>query len=264
MLGFPSKKSLGQHFLFDTKVRDAIVKAAQLKSDDLVLEIGPGKGFLTKELIKNCGEVIAVEIDVRLVKVLEQLHTTSRNLKIVLGDIRDMDLHLLIPENTKYKVVANLPYYAASRIIRQFLEIEHKPSSLTVMVQLEVANQMIALPGQMGMLSVAIQLYGNPKIVKQVRPSSFKPKPKVSSAVVNIQIYQEFEVEVLSVKHFFEVVRGGFSAPRKQLRNSLSKGLNITPQNAEKYLDKCEIDPSRRPQTLSLKEWSKLHVNLMS
>ena len=264
MLGFPSKKSLGQHFLFDTKVRDAIVKAAQLKSDDLVLEVGPGKGFLTKELIKNCGELIAVEIDVRLVKVLEQLHTTSRNFKIVLGDIRDMDLHSLIPENTKYKVVANLPYYAASRIIRQFLEIEHKPSSLTVMVQLEVANQMIASPGQMGMLSVAIQLYGNPKIVKQVRPSSFKPKPKVSSAVVNIQIYQEFEVEVLSVKHFFEVVRGGFSAPRKQLRNSLSKGLNITPQNAEKYLDKCEIDPSRRPQTLSLKEWSKLHVNLMS
>ena len=264
MLGFPSKKSLGQHFLFDTKVRDAIVKAAQLKSDDLVLEVGPGKGFLTKELIKNCGEVIAVEIDVRLVKVLEQLHTTSRNFKIVLGDIRDMDLHSLIPENTKYKVVANLPYYAASRIIRQFLEIEHKPSSLTVMVQLEVANQMIASPGQMGMLSVAIQLYGNPKIVKQVRPSSFKPKPKVSSAVVNIQIYQEFEVEILSVKHFFKVVRGGFSAPRKQLRNSLSKGLNITPQNAEKYLDKCEIDPSRRPQTLSLKEWSKLHVNLMS
>ena len=264
MLGFPSKKSLGQHFLFDTKVRDAIVKAAQLKSDDLVLEVGPGKGFLTKELIKNCGEVIAVEIDVRLVKVLEQLHTTSRNLKIVLGDIRDMDLHSLIPENTKYKVVANLPYYAASRIIRQFLEIEHKPSSLTVMVQLEVANQMVASPGQMGMLSVAIQLYGNPKIVKQVRPSSFKPKPKVSSAVVNIQTHQEFEVEILSVKHFFEVVRGGFSAPRKQLRNSLSKGLNITPQNAEKYLDKCEIDPSRRPQTLSLKEWSKLHVNLMS
>ena len=174
MLGFPSKKSLGQHFLFDTKVRDAIVKAAQLKSDDLVLEVGPGKGFLTKELIKNCGEVIAVEIDVRLVKVLEQLHTTSRNLKIVLGDIRDMDLHLLIPENTKYKVVANLPYYAASRIIRQFLEIEHKPSSLTVMVQLEVANQMVATPGQMRMLSVAMQLYGNPKIVKtrRVRCSS--------------------------------------------------------------------------------------------
>ena len=264
MLGFRSKKSLGQHFLFDTKIRDAIVKAAQLKSDDLVLEIGPGKGFLTKELIKNCGEVIAVEIGVRLVKVLEQLYTTSRNLKIVPGDVRDMDLHSLISENTKYKVVANLPYYAASRIIRQFLEIEHKPSSLTVMVQLEVANQMIASPGQMGMLSVAIQLYGNPKIVKQVRPSSFKPKPKVSSAVVNIQIYQEFEVEILSVKHFFEVVRGGFSAPRKQLRNSLSKGLNITPQNAEKCLEKCQIDPSRRPQTLSLKEWSKLHVNLMS
>jgi len=94
MLGFPSKKSLGQHFLFDTKVRDAIVKAAQLKSDDLVLEVGPGKGFLTKELIKNCGEVIAIEIDVRLVKVLQQLHTTSRNLKIVSGDVRDMDLHL--------------------------------------------------------------------------------------------------------------------------------------------------------------------------
>ena len=264
MLGFRSKKSLGQHFLFDAKIRDAIVKAAQLKSDDLVLEIGPGKGFLTKELIKNCGEVIAVEIDVRLVKVLEQLHTTSRNLKIVPGDVRDMDLHSLIPENTKYKVVANLPYYAASRIIRQFLEIEHKPSSLTVMVQLEVANQMIALPGQMGMLSVAIQLYGNPKIVKQVKPSSFKPKPKVGSAVVNIQIYQEFEVEILSVKHFFEVVRGGFSAPRKQLRNSLSKGLKITTQNAEKCLEKCQIDSSRRPQTLSLKEWSKLHVNLMS
>ena len=264
MLGFRSKKSLGQHFLFDTKIRDAIVKAAQLKSDDLVLEIGPGKGFLTKELIKNCGEVIAVEIDVRLVKVLEQLYTTSRNLKIVPGDVRDMDLYSLIPENTKYKVVANLPYYAASRIIRQFLEIEHKPSSLTVMVQLEVANQMIASPGQMGMLSVAIQLYGNPKIVKQVRPSSFKPKPKVSSAVVNIQIYHEFEVEILSVKHFFEIVRGGFSAPRKQLRNSLSKGLNITPQNAEKCLEQCQIDPSRRPQTLSLKEWSKLHVNLMS
>ena len=260
----PSKKSLGQHFLFDTKIRDSIVKAAQLKSHDLVLEIGPGKGFLTKELIKNCGEVIAVEIDDRLVEVLQQVYSTSTNLKIVSGDVRYMDLNDLISEDTKYKVVANLPYYAASRIIRQFLEIEHKPSSLTVMVQLEVANQMIASPGQMGMLSVAIQLYGNPKIVKRVSPSSFKPKPKVSSAVVNIQIYQKFEVEILSEKHFFEVVRGGFSAPRKQLRNSLSKGLNITPQNAEKHLEKCEIDPSRRPQTLSLKEWSKLHVNLMT
>ena len=230
----------------------------------MVLEIGPGKGFLTKELIKNCGEVIAVEIDDRLVEVLQQVYSTSTNLKIVSGDVRYMDLNDLISEDTKYKVVANLPYYAASRIIRQFLEIEHKPSSLTVMVQLEVANQMIASPGQMGMLSVAIQLYGNPKIVKRVSPSSFKPKPKVSSAVVNIQIYQKFEVEILSEKHFFEVVRGGFSAPRKQLRNSLSKGLNITPQNAEKHLEKCEIDPSRRPQTLSLKEWSKLHVNLMS
>ena len=264
MSRFSSKKSLGQHFLFNTKVRDAIVKAAQLTPDDLVLEIGAGKGFLTKELIKNCGEVIAVEIDVRLVEILEQLDSASNNLKIVLGDIRYLDIHSLIAENIKYKVVANLPYYAASRIIRQFLELDHKPSSLTVMVQLEVANRMVAIPGQMGMLSVAIQLYGNPKIVKTVRPSSFKPKPKVNSAVVDIQIHQEFEVEILSEKHFFEVVRGGFSAPRKQLRNSLSKGLSISPLNSEKYLERSKIDPARRAQTLSLEEWSKLHVNIMS
>ena len=263
MVRYSSKKSLGQHFLYDNKIRAAIVKSAQLSSDDLVLEVGPGKGFLTKELINNSGEVIAVEIDERLIQGLENLSLNSKNLKIISGDILEIEINSIISEDINYKVVANLPYYAASKIIRKFLEVAHKPTSLTVMVQLEVANQMVASPGQMGILSVAIQLYGNPKIVKKVSASSFKPKPKVSSAVMNIQVHKEFQVDVLSEDHFFKVVRGGFFSPRKQLRNSLSKGLNISPVQAKKCLEDSNIAPSRRPQTLSLKEWSRLHVNLM-
>ena len=172
-----NRRPLGQHFLHDEAVLKRIASLVK-PSKNIVLEIGPGTGNLTELLLDKGFEVYAIEIDSRLVK---KLANKFERLRVLEGDARSYDLTEVLKDK-RYSVVANLPYYAAARIIRQFLEIEHKPSSLTVMVQLEVANQMIASPGQMGMLSVAIQLYGNPKIVKRGSPSSFKPKPKVSTA----------------------------------------------------------------------------------
>jgi len=222
-----------------------------------VVEVGPGLGTLTQALARRAGRVIAIELDEALAHALARAFEGSPRVTIVQGDAREVSLKGLVGERP-YKVVANLPYYAALPILRRFLEEEPRPSLLVVMVQWEVAQAMVATPGRMSLLSVAVQFYGVPRIVARVPPGAFHPRPKVSSAIVRIDVLPRPAVEVPHREAFFRVVRGGFAAPRKQLRNSLAQGLGLPSQEAARLLAAARVDPQKRPQDLSLEEWARL------
>ena len=254
-----SKKSLGQNFLISKRVLQSIIKAAEIDSDDTILEVGPGLGFLTSALMDSAQVVVAVEMDMALAEDLRERFRDRSNLSVVTADARKVDIDSLVAENKSYKFVANLPYYAASPIIRRFLETRRKPRMMVVMVQLEVAQGMIAEPGKMGLLAVAIQLYGKPQIVAKVKPIAFRPIPKVTSAIVKIDVYQESALCLDSEQRFFHLVRSGFSSRRKQIHNSLRRSLDITAEATESMLERAEIEPTRRAQTLNLAEWGRLY-----
>lgn len=254
-----AKKSLGQHFLADRRVIASIVDAADISADDLVVEIGPGRGALTRPLVDRAGRLMAVEMDDILAVRLREKYADRLNLSVLTEDAREVDIDALAPGGAPYKVVANLPYYAASPIVRRFLEADRKPTLMVVTVQREVALEMVAKPGQMGLLSVAVQLYGAPRIVATVPPRAFRPPPKVTSSVVRIDVFPEPAVAFESVDEFFGVVKAGFSARRKQLHNSIARGLGLEPETARSLLAEAGIDPTRRAQTLSLDEWAALY-----
>ena len=172
---------------------------------------------------------------------------------------RDVDIGSLVDGHTSYKLVANLPYYAASPIIRRFLEADRKPELMVVMVQREVAQTMTAAPGKMGLLSVATQYYARPSLVCDVPPEAFNPPPKITSAVVRLEVRPEPAVAVADRDAFFALVRAGFSAPRKQLRNSLSHGLGVPGAEVGEFLEGLDLDGSRRAETLTIEEWAALY-----
>ena len=259
-----AKKSLGQNFLVDRRVRAKIVEAADISPTDTILEVGPGRGFLTKALAERAGLVVTVELDDALIPHLREKFTDCDNVGIVEGDARTVDIEVLVGTATEYKVVANLPYYAATPIVRRFLEAPHKPTTLVVMVQKEVGLEMTASPGKMGILSVATQVYGKPRIVTSVPPKAFRPAPNVTSAVVRIDTYAEPAVAFDSAESFFTLVRAGFSAPRKQIHNSLRNGLGVEPDAIMGLLRNAGISPTRRGQTLSIEEWGDLYREYVS
>lgn len=255
------RKSLGQHFLRDSRIAARIVDAAELTPADTVVEIGPGRGVLTRRLAQQAGRVVAVELDGRLCGELPARLDYPGNLQCVLADAREADLPALAfpPAGQSwegYKVIGNLPYYAANPIIRRTLESEPPPSLALFMVQKEVADSMTATPGSMTMLSVATQYYARARLVCSVPPAAFHPPPKVRSAVVRLDAHEKPAVDTSGRDLFFDVVRAGFSAPRKQLHNSLSHGLGIEPAAAAAVLERAGIDGRRRPATLSLPEWA--------
>ena len=254
-----SPKSLGQHFLTDTTVLDEIIQAAELTRNDIVVEVGPGRGILTNRLIAHAGHILAIELDAKLANRIETQLGHPKNLTSIIGDARYTDINELIGPNNKFKMVSNLPYYAANPIIRHFLELPHKPQVMVVMVQEEVAKSMIADPGQMGILSVAVQYYAKTKLVCTVPPQAFYPIPKVSSAVVKMEVYQESPFQLANTDAFFRLVKAGFRAPRKKLHNSLSRGLNIPTASAIRLIEVSGIDPNRRPASLSIDDWITLY-----
>ena len=243
----------------DGRIASRIINAADLSPDDLVVEIGPGRGVLTRRLVDRVKRVVAIELDAELVAGLPSRLGFPDNLTCIEADAREVDLAELIAPETRYKVVANLPYYAANPIVRRLLESQPKPDLLVVMVQQEVAKNMVAQPGDMRILSVATQFYAKAKMVCSVPPESFRPSPKVTSAVVRLDVLPEPAAEVASEEDFFQVVRAGFAAPRKQIRNSLSHGLEIDPTAAGLILQRAGIDPTRRPQTLAIQEWASIY-----
>ena len=260
-----ARKGLGQHFLVDGEVLERIVSAARLTPDDIIIEVGPGLGILTKELAKKAGRVVAIELDDKLARLLNKTLASFVNITIINNDILNLDPQDVLeglkdrpPASDSYKVVANLPYYIASAVLRHFFEALHKPQVMVVMVQKEVAEAITAKPGKMSLLSVSVQFYGEPKIIGYVPPESFYPAPEVSSAVLKIDIYPEPLVDVADEAGFFKVVRAGFTAPRKQIANSLAQGMGRDKGDILPLLNKAGITPQRRAETLGIEEWAEL------
>jgi 16S rRNA (adenine1518-N6/adenine1519-N6)-dimethyltransferase len=257
-LGLHARKGLGQHFLVDGKALTAVVAAAELGPEDTVLEVGSGLGTLTAELARRAGKVVAVELDPALASALRESFAAQGHVSIVHADILATEPGALASGD--YKVVANIPYYITSPILRHFLEAEHKPQLMVLTVQKEVAQSIVASPshGRVGLLGISVQFYGRPRIVRYIPAGSFYPPPQVDSAILRIEVLPRPAVEVEDVAMFFEVVRAGFSAPRKQIHNSLAQGIWLPPGGATPLLEEAGIDPRRRPQTLALEEWARL------
>lgn len=251
------KKSLGQNFLHDPNALEKIASSAALTKDSTVLEIGPGTGTLTEVLAQHAGRVIAVEVDERLRPILEQRFEAYPHVELIYQDILATDVAALVGSGD-YVVVANVPYYITSAILRHLLENEHRPRRLILTMQLEVAERLIAKPGDMSVLSVSAQFYAQTKIVMRLKPGTFWPRPEVDSAVVRMDTFDAPPVDVPSEGLFFRVVRAGFSQKRKQLKNSLGSGLQLDAAAATALLEQAGIDPRRRPETLTLDEWAVL------
>ena len=253
---FP-KKSLGQNFLHDPNAVLRIVESAELPEDANVIEVGPGTGVMTQVLAEASGHVIAIETDERLLPILEDQVDDYSNVEIIHADFLKVDLEELVGDEPYY-VVANLPYYITSAIIRKLLDHPNRPQRLILTVQREVADRIMEAPGNMSVLSVSVQFYGKPQIVTRLNPAVFWPRPDVESAVIRIDVYDEPAVDVQDTRNFFKVVRAGFSQKRKQLRNSLGNGLQIKNTEADQLLDQANLDPKRRAETLTLDEWGEL------
>lgn len=255
--GLRADKSLGQNFLQDSIALEKIVSAAQINSSDTVLEIGPGLGSLTRYLAISAKQVVAVELDLRLIPPLETILSPYQNVRIVHSDILDISPGELINEKN-YIVVANIPYYITSAVIRHLLESEVKPRRVVLTIQKEVADRICAQPGDMSLLALSVQVYGQPHIATRIPADAFFPAPKVDSAVLCVEIYAKPKVRQELLETFFKLTKAGFSQKRKMVRNSLSAGLHISPTDAATLLTRAGIDPQRRAETLSIEEWEKL------
>jgi 16S rRNA (adenine1518-N6/adenine1519-N6)-dimethyltransferase len=250
-------KGLGQNFLQDNLALQEIVSAADLGPAETVLEIGPGLGSLTRYLALSARSVTAVELDRKLFPALESVLAPYKNVRLVQGDILKLNPAELM-ETPGYIVVANIPYYITSVVIRHLLEAEPRPSRVVLTVQKEVAERICAEAGRMSLLALSVQVYGRPVIGTTIPAEAFYPKPKVDSAVLCIEIYAQPIIPADRLDKFFKLIRAGFSQKRKTLRNALSGGLRIAPIESEALLSAAGIDPQRRAETLSLDEWGEL------
>ncbi len=278
----PSKR-LGQNFLASEKKVKEIVEAADIKPDDIVIEIGPGIGNLTQELAKKAKKVIAIEKDGDMAKVLKETLKDYKNIEIIQADILKINMartfhaitagNVLVIINGKYKVVANLPFYIATAIIRKFLEAENPPELMVLTVQKEVGQRICASPPNMSLLAISVQFYAETKIISYIPKKLFWPSPKVDSAIIKIRPrinadFKRIDADTKKIDRdlFFKIVKAGFSQPRKQLANNLAKNLDLSPQlnkkQIEEWLLKNNIKPSQRAETLTLENWLSLAKSL--
>ena len=253
-------KSFGQNFLIDRSVLNSIVEAADIQPDDEILEVGSGTGVLTRELAKRARRVVAVELERDMLALLAKTTSEYPHVELVARN-----LLFLNPEEVfgqaPYKLVANLPYYITAPTFRHFLESANPPRLLVVMVQQEVAQRIIAGPGDLSVLAVSIQFYGRPRIVAQVPAISFYPAPKVDSAILRVDVKPQAPLLPAERDSFFRLVQAGFSEKRKQLHNSLTHGLHCKNEVVRAWLAAASINASRRAETLSIDEWLHLwHV----
>jgi len=247
-------KSLGQHWLHDRSVLEHIADCADIQTTNTVLEIGPGLGTLTSELLRRAQQVIAVEFDSELARKLPG-QFPGKNLTVVNEDILQFDLSDL---PAGYKVVANVPYYITSKIVQKLMTAANKPSIAVLLVQREVAERIAAQPGDMSILAISAQVYADASLGDVVPAELFTPPPKVDSQVVVLQTRQQSLVAPDQEKAFFRIVKAGFSAKRKKLRSSLSGGLGISKTDAEELLVNAKISPDARAEDLAIDDW--LHI----
>lgn len=257
--GFRFSKSLGQNFLIDDSVLEDIVYGAEVCEEDLVIEIGPGVGTLTKELLKKAKEVCAIELDSDLVPILQEELKGFDNFKLVHKDALKVDFNDIIREEKSVKVVANLPYYVTTPIITKLLNEGYNFKSITIMIQKEVAERMAAKPSckDYGALTLLVQYHCDVEIVRKVAPSSFIPQPKVDSIVIKMNKLPEKRVNPKDEKLFFSVIRESFNMRRKTLWNAL-KNLKVDSEEMKKAFENTGIDPMRRGETLSIEEFCNL------
>lgn len=252
-------KFMGQNFLIDALVIDKIILAGGVSKNDTVLEIGPGLGTLTQTLAKHAKKVIAIEKDQTMVDILQETVVNLKNVEVIRGDIAQIIKSRLssinqLPKN--YKLVANIPYYLTSFLIRSFLETDHRPQEIVLMIQKEVAQRICAVPPNMSILAVSVQFYATAKIMAPVSKARFWPSPRVDSAIIKITPNQD-KLPV-NAKDFFTIVKAGFSHPRKQLGNNLSTALKIDRQKINDWLLKNNLQPTQRAETLTIKDWTNL------
>jgi len=254
-----ASKRLGQNFLIDKTVLRKIIEAADLKPNDMVLEIGPGIGTLTRELAKTAIKVIAIEKDPKMIDVLKDTTKDFQNVEIIKEDILKMSPESYKLKAKSYKVVANLPFYLTAPVIRQFLETKNPPQEMNLVVQKEVAQRICAKPPDMSILAVSIQFYAKPEIISYISKKSFWPSPKVDAAILKI-VPRQFCVPASRqfCEQFFRIVKAGFAHPRKQILNNLSNELKYDKEVVRFWLLKNNIQPTQRAETLTLEDWIKL------
>lgn len=254
-------KGLGQNFLINQKVLEKIIESSNIESSDIILEVGPGLGILTRALAEKCKRVVAIEKDQTMVEILAETTKEFKNVKVFNEDILELD-----PSNKKYnlgaqyKIVANIPYYLTSPLIRKFLESNHQPKEMVLMLQKEVAQRICSKVPNMSLLAVSVQFYADAKIVSPVPRSCFWPAPKVDSAIIKIVPNKKYN---LSPELFFRVVKAGFSHPRKQLVNNLTtlkdlNGVKLTKDKISDLLLKNNLKPNQRSETLTISDWVNL------
>lgn len=260
-LGIRPNKGLGQHFLFERGVVERMVRQAGVERDDTVLEIGPGLGILTSELLRKAGPVVAVELDRGLAGHLEVAFGDLPNFTLVQGNALYLTSDDLIPSGVPFDVVANLPYSVGTAILRHLLEQPRKPRRLTVMLQKEVADRLVAQPPDMSVLGVATQFFADPRLAFTVDPAVFIPPPKVASAVVILDVRAEPLLPVELQPLFFTIVTSGFRQKRKQVANSIADVLQLPKAEIAAWLSATDIDPMRRAETLVVAEWVALTLS---
>ncbi|MEM8529815.1 MAG: 16S rRNA (adenine(1518)-N(6)/adenine(1519)-N(6))-dimethyltransferase RsmA [Chloroflexota bacterium] len=262
-------RGMGQNFLTSPQVLETIVSAAQLQDHDLVLEIGPGLGVLTWELLSHVAQVVSVELDKRLAARLREEFSEATNLTIVQGDILDLAPHTLVPQmpseqTAAYKVVANLPYAITSPVLRHLLEAEYRPDLIVVLVQWEVAKRITAQPGALSVLAHSVQLYAEPEIIARVASDSFFPEPEVDSAVLRLRVRRHPALSIDQVDQLMRVIKAGFLHSRKKLLNALpggfaAFGMRIAKEQIAGVLEAAQVDPGRRAETVTLEEWVSIY-----
>ena len=260
-----ANKKLGQNFLINQEIIEKIVSNADVNQTDLIIEIGPGLGSLTEELLKKAGKVVCIELDFNMVKILEKRFASNTRYRMINDDVLKVDLKKIISEelNNKLmsaKVVANLPYYITTPIIMKLLEEKLNITSITVMVQKEVAQRLTAIPGDdfTGAITYAINYYSKPQIILDVPKENFMPIPEVDSAVIQLIIYNKLPVKVNNEKLFFEIIKQSFMQKRKTLVNSLSSGNMINKEELKRIINKVGLDENIRAERVSIKEFAIL------
>jgi 16S rRNA (adenine1518-N6/adenine1519-N6)-dimethyltransferase len=255
--GLRAEKSLGQNFLQDPVALQEIIRAAEIQPEDVVLEIGPGMGNLTRYLALCAKTVVCVELDHDLIPILHTVLAENTNTNVIEADILQVSPAGLM-QTDDYLVVANVPYYITSAIFRHLLETAPRPRRIVLTIQKEVAERICARPGDMSLLALSVQVFGQASIAAIIPAAAFFPVPKVDSAVIRVDMYPEARINPALLETFFRMAKAGFSQKRKTLRNSLSAGLRLTPNDASQLLEQAGIDPMRRAETLAIEEWSAL------
>jgi 16S rRNA (adenine1518-N6/adenine1519-N6)-dimethyltransferase len=255
--GLKPDKGLGQNFLIDPHYLSSVADAGEISDQDTVLEIGAGIGNLTRFLVSRAQRVVAVEIDADLIPVLIEVTRKYSNIEIIQGDILGFEIEELIASPT-FLVIANIPYYITSKIIRHLMTSKMKPQRVILTIQKEVADRICTPDGKSSLLSLSVRVFGDPSIVTKIPAGAFYPAPKVDSAIVRIDMLSSPMIPARHLKTFFYLAKAGFSQKRKNLRNSLSAGIGLDKKSTEELLRSVDIDHHRRAETLSLKEWKSV------